>query len=328
MFNLIPRLVLFVAFPGMGLLDLTGPQTAFWAASEYMDERRFRSYERHTVSMHGGLVEAVEGVSLMTRPISDFDGRQIDTIIIPGSPDIETALAFMPDLANWIREAAGRTRRTASVCTGAFFLAEAGLLADKRATTHWSMCERLQQSYPTIEVESRAIYVQQGNIWSSAGVTSGIDLSLAMIEEDCGRAASMHIAKLLVLFLKRPGNQPQHSEVLLAQAKESDAFDRLHLWLHENIGNSDMDVNLLADRMRMSPRNFSRVYKQKTGRTPAKTVELFRLEAAQRLLKTSPRNLDQIASECGFVDAGQMRATFQRNLGVTPSDYRKQFISV
>jgi transcriptional regulator GlxA family with amidase domain len=167
--------------------------------------------------------------------------------------------------------------------------------------------------------------MQQGAIWTSAGVSSGIDLALAMIEADCGRDVAMYIAKELVVFLKRPGSQAQHSELLQAQSKDTDTFDELHLWLSDNLGMVDLGVTDLAERVRMSPRNFARVYKQKTGRPPGKAIELFRLEAAQRLLENSNRNLDQIALQCGFADEGRMRVMFQRNLGVSPSDYRKRF---
>jgi transcriptional regulator GlxA family with amidase domain len=318
------RLVLFVAFPRMGLLDLTAPQTAFWAASEYMQKRGLQGYSRHTVSLHGGLVHTVEGVGMETVPLSDFDGCEIDTIVVPGAPDIMSALASSGEMVEWLRKASLRTRRISSVCGGAFFLAQAGLLENKRATTHWAMCDSLQQLFPTIEVDSKAIFVQQGPIWTSAGVSSGIDLALAMIEADCGRDAAMYIAKELVVFLKRPGSQAQHSEMLQAQAKDTDTFDDLHLWLCDNLGIADLGVTALAERARMSPRNFARVYKKKTGRSPGKAIELFRLEAAQRLLENSNRNLDQIALQCGFADGDKMRVTFQRNLGVCPSTYRKR----
>jgi transcriptional regulator GlxA family with amidase domain len=318
-------LVLFVAFPRMGLLDLTAPQTAFWAASEYMQKRGLPGYSRHTVSLHGGVVHAVEGVGLETVPFSDFDGCEIDTIVIPGAPDIERELALSGEMVEWLRKASLRARRISSVCGGAYFLAQAGLLENKRAATHWSMCDRLQQLYPTVEVDSTAIFVQQGPIWTSAGVSSGIDLALAMIEADCGREAAMYIAKELVVFLKRAGSQAQHSEMLQAQARDTDTFDDLHSWLSDNLGIEDLGVNVLAERARMSPRNFARVYKKKTGRPPGKAIELFRLEAAQRLLQDSNRNLDQIAVQCGFADEDRMRVTFQRNLGVCPSSYRKRY---
>jgi transcriptional regulator GlxA family with amidase domain len=318
-------LVLFVAFPRMGLLDLTGPQTAFWAASKRMAERGLPPYERHTVSLHGGPVQTEEGVTLDTIAFAAFDGLAIDTILVPGAPGIDSMLAELDATVAWIRAQSPHARRTASVCTGAFVLAQAGLLDGKRVATHWGMADLLAQRFPALDVDRDAIFVQQDAIWTSAGVTAGIDLALALIEEDCGRGIAMEVARELVVFMKRPGGQAQHSELLQAQAGDSAAFDDLHAWLSDNLHDSAINVELLAERARMSSRNFSRVYKEKTGRGPGKAVELFRVEAARRLLEHSDRNLDQIARQCGFGDEGRMRITFQRNLGVTPSDYRKRF---
>jgi len=317
-------LVLFVAFPQMGLLDLTGPQTAFWVASKNMKKRDEPGYSMHTVSLAGGLIPTAEGLSVDTRPFSDFDGCEIDTIVVPGAPYILSALDDIAATVDWIRAKSALARRTASVCTGAFLLAKAGLLQGKRVATHWAMCTELQQRFPMLSVDSEAIYVQQGSTWTSAGVTAGIDLALALIEDDCGRAMAMQVAKELVVFLKRPGGQAQHSAMLQAQTTDTAAFDELHLWLADNLSLPNISVGMLAERACMSPRNFSRVYKQKTGNAPYKAVELFRLEAARRLLENSKQNLDQIARQCGFVDEERMRVTFHRNLGISPSDYRKR----
>ena len=319
------RLVLFVAFPRIGLLDLTGPQTAFWCASRHMLERGLGGYEGHTVSLHGGLVRSVEGVELQTRPFSDFDPCLVDTIVVPGAPEIEAVLGEAAEMVAWLRRAACGARRVVSVCTGAFLLAQAGLLDGKRAATHWRMVAMLQNRFPAVEVDCNAIYIQQGPVWTAAGVTAGIDLALALIEADCGRDVSLQVARELVVFLRRPGGQPQHSEMLKAQARDRGPFDELHLWLIDHLDRTDIRVGTLAERVRMSPRNFARVYKQATGRSPAKAVELFRLEAAQRLLEDSSRNLEQIAAQCGFGDVEGMRITFHRNLATSPSDYRKRF---
>jgi len=311
----------------MGLLDLTGPQTAFWAADKYMRALGHPGYERHTVSLHGGLVRSVEGVALATAAVADFAQRSdaIDTIVVPGAPEIETVLDESAGTVTWLREASFGARRTASVCTGAFLLAEAGLLQGKRAATHWAMADLLGQRFPSLEVDHDAIFVRQQRIWTSAGVTAGIDLALALIEEDCGRAVAMRVARELVVFMKRPGGQAQYSELLQAQSGDGAAFDALHAWLSDNLGDSSISVDSLAERASMSSRNFSRVYKEKTGRAPGKAVELFRLEAARRLLEHSESNIDQIARQCGFGDEDRMRISFQRNLGVTPSAYRKRF---
>jgi transcriptional regulator GlxA family with amidase domain len=309
----------------MGLLDLTGPQSTFWVASKNMVKRGAPGYDRHTVSLHGGLIQTAEGVGIDTRPFSDFEGSEIDTIVVPGAPYMLTVLEEVQETVDWIRVNSKLARRTTSVCTGAFLLAQAGLLQGKRVATHWAMCDELQRRFPALRVDSEAIFVQQGATWTAAGVTAGIDLALALIEADCGRDMAMQVAKELVVFLKRPGGQAQHSELLQAQLKDTAAFDELHIWLAANLSMANLSVSTLAERACMSPRNFSRVYKQKTGNAPYKAVELFRVEAARRLLENSKWNLDEIARQCGFADEERMRVTFHRNLGTSPSDYRKRF---
>lgn len=319
------KLILFVAFPEMGLLDLTGAQTVFWAASRYMAGQGLAEYDRHTVSLDGGLVASAEGVVLDTRPLADFIDADIDTIVVPGSPHIIQVLENSTPLAEWLYQKSGKTRRIASVCSGAFLLAQAGLLEGKRAATHWAMMDMLKERHPTIQLDRDAIFVRQESIWTSAGVTAGIDLALALVEEDCGRHIAMQVARELVVYMKRPGGQSQFSELLQSQSADA-SFEQLHLWIVNNLG-ADLTIDILSRRCNMSPRNFARVYKQKTGRTPAKAVEIFRLEAARRLLEDSPRSISEIARRCGFGDEEHMRITFQRNLSVSPSDYRRRFSS-
>ncbi|ALK96086.1 transcriptional regulator [Massilia sp. WF1] len=317
-------LILFVTFPEVGLLDLTGPQTVFWAAQRHTAGRGLLPYERHTVSLNGGLVRTEEGVAIDTLPFSMFAERAIDTIVVPGASRIVEILDELDATVDWIREASARARRTASVCTGAFLLAQAGLLQGRRAATHWGVSDLLQQRYPSLDVDRDAIFVRQDTVWTSAGVTAGIDLALALVEEDCGRAVAMDLARDLVVFMKRPGGQSQHSELLRAQSRESAGFDELHAWILDNLHDADLRVELLAERARMSARNFSRVYKARTGHTPGKALELFRVESARRMLEQSESNLAQIALRCGFGDEDRMRTTFLRHLGVTPSDYRRR----
>jgi transcriptional regulator GlxA family with amidase domain len=225
---------------------------------------------------------------------------------------------------DWLRAAAASVRRTTSVCSGAFVLAQAGLLDGKRAATHWALSDRLKELHPTVELDRDAIFVHQGSTWTSAGVTAGIDLSLALVEADCGRDVALAVARELVVFVKRPGGHAQFSAVLEAQLRDGARFEDLHLWIADNLGSAELTVDALAGRVLMSPRNFSRVYKETTGRTPAKAVEMFRLEAARRLLEDSSRNIDQIARDCGFGDEGRMRQCFQRNLSLSPSAYRER----
>lgn len=320
-----PITVAFVAYPQMGLLDLSGAQTVFWAASKALAQRGLPGYRLLTASLRGGLVSTVEGLSVDTSALAELGLAEIDTLVVPGAPDICETLDSHGDLAAWLNYAAPRVRRVASVCSGAFLLAKAGLLDGCRAATHWAMCETLQQRFPALEVDADAIFIQQGAVWTSAGVTAGIDLALALVEADCGREVSMQAARELVVYLKRPGGQAQYSTLLQLQTQDSPAFDELHLWLAENLGNPELTVERLAEQAKMSLRNFSRVYKERTGRTPAKAIELFRLEAAKRLLENSSRNIEQIARACGFADEERLRSTFQRHLSISPRDYRSRF---
>jgi len=318
------RLILFIGFPGMCMLDIAGPQTVFWCASKIMQERGLSGYVRHMVSLEGGLVQTLEGVAMLTERLDHFAHAPVDTILVPGAPDILAAVARHGALVESLRTRARAARRMASVCTGAFLLAAAGLLDGKRAATHWLMQELLGQSYPLIEVDRNAIFVQHGDTWTSGGVTAGIDLALALVEQDCGREVALAVARELVVFVKRPSGQPQLSSTLQAQAGDGPLFDELHLWILANLELPNLSVELLAERMQMSPRNFTRVYKEQTGQTPARAVERIRLEAACRLLQDSARNVDQIALQCGFGDEGRMRKTFQRCLQLSPSAYRQR----
>ncbi|QRM34620.1 GlxA family transcriptional regulator [Microvirga sp. VF16] len=320
-----PRLILFLAYEGMGLLDLTGPQTVFWSASEMMRKEGRPGYVRQTVSLEGGLVRTAEGTELRTTPIGEV--QDFDTIIVPGSLQIEAVLE-KHGLIEWLKRASHRARRTASVCAGAFLLAEAGLLDGRRAVTHWAMCDDFASRYPQVDVDSNAIFVRQDPIWTSAGVSAGIDLALALVQEDCGRDVAMQVARQLVIYVKRPGGQSQFSEILKVQSEDTDSFEQLNLWIEKNLNQNDLTVERLAEQARMSPRNFARRYKERTGRTPAKAVEILRLEAAKRMLETSPQNVDHIARSCGFGDEEHMRVTFQRHLGVSPRDYRRRFSTI
>jgi len=320
-----PRVVLFLAYPDVGLLDLTGPQTVFWAATKAMEKRGLPGYVRHIASLDGGLMQTAEGAAIDPSRLDRFALDEVDTIVMPGSPYITDVLDRSAPLVAWLQRASARVRRTAAVCSGTFFLAQAQLLEGKRAATHWAMCDMLAERFPAIGIDRDAIFVQQDNVWTSAGVSAGIDLALALVEADCGREVAMEAARELVVFLKRPGGQAQFSELLQSQSEGGSSFDALHAWIAGNLDSSTLTVEALAARACMSPRNFARVYKQETGRTPAKAVEIFRLEAARRLLEDSDHNLDRIAGLCGFGDEERMRVTFHRHLGVAPRDYRKRF---
>lgn len=319
------RSVLFVAFPEMCALDLSGPQTVFWNASKLLRERGQVGYRCFTVSMTGGLVHPAEGVALATQSIADIADTPIDTVMVPGSFSLDQLVHQSTELVAWLRQIARRVRRMTSVCSGAFLLAQAGLLTGKRAATHWLMCDDFQSRFPDITIDRDAIFVNDGHVWTSAGVTACIDLALALVEADCGRDVAMRVARELVVFLKRPGGQSQFSQFLEVQAQDNGAFDELHAWIGDNFAQENLTVEVLAEQASMSPRNFARLYKQKTGRTPAKALELFRLEAARRMLEDSERSVVQIAKVCGFGDEERLRLTFQRNLSLTPREYRRRF---
>jgi transcriptional regulator GlxA family with amidase domain len=219
---------------------------------------------------------------------------------------------------------ATRVRRLASVCSGSFILAEAGLLDGRRATTHWLGVDLMRERYPRIAVEPDAIFVRDGHIFTSAGVTAGIDLALAMVEEDLGHALALAVARRLVVFLKRPGGQSQFSSHLAAQAKPVGVLKDLPAWILEHLG-SDLAVERLAERAGMSPRNFARVFTREMGTTPAKFVERARVDAARRGMEDGGLSLEDIAGRAGFSSAEHMRRTFRRHVRVVPHDYRKRF---
>ncbi|KJK22597.1 transcriptional regulator [Burkholderiaceae bacterium 16] len=317
-----PRNILFVAYPDVSLLDLAGPQTVFWAASNYARARGMAGYRCHTTSFSGGMVATVEGTAMSSVSLASFDLRVVDTVIVPGSPTILEVAKNEAALIDWLATASGKIRRMASVCSGAFLLAFAGLLDGKRATTHWAMLDRFRELFPTVDLDPDAIFVQQQNLWTSAGVTTGIDLALAMVEADYGHEVALNSAKELAVYMKRPGAQPQLSEILISQSRQVPVFESLHLWIVQNLSTQELSVEQLAEYVGMSPRNFARVYKEKTGRTPAKGVEHFRLEAARRQLQDPGRPVDVIARECGFGSEERMRVTFQRHFGLSPSEYR------
>ncbi len=320
------RTVLLLAFDGMGMLDHSGPLAVLWSASRFMEQAGRPGYALHTVSPGGRFITTAEGLRIATEPASQFDGAKIDTIVVPGALDMTPVLASR-GLVKWLKSTAPAARRTASVCGGAFLLAEAGLLDGRRAATHWASCELLGARYPCVQVDAESIFVNDGPVWTSAGVSAGIDLTLALVQEDCGREIAMKVARELVIYVKRPGGQAQFSEALRVQTSDSPTFDKLHQWLSRHLGDERMSVETMADQVHMSPRNFARSYKAKTGRTPAKALELLRVEAARRLLEDSEHGIDQIARRCGFGDEERMRVTFRRHLSISPRDYRRHFSS-
>jgi len=324
------RLIVVSAFERAQLLDVSGPVQTFASANEIVTGSGGEPpYRIAVVSRRGGPTCTSSGLPLVTQPAGRAIGMaRIDTLIIPGGPGVHEALRDRYTIA-WVRQQSANAHRVASVCTGAFLLAEAGLLDGRRATTHWKWCGRLQERYPAIRVEHDPIYVTDGKIWTSAGVTAGIDLSLALVEADLGRSTAMSVARQLVVFLNRPGGQSQFSAPLEAQAAAADGnapnhFAPLHGWIAGHLS-SDLRVERLAQQAGMSPRTFARVYAGSMGITPARMVEKIRVEAVRRILEETDIPIKLIAAECGFGQEERMRRAFARQVGTTPAEYRARF---
>jgi transcriptional regulator GlxA family with amidase domain len=316
------RVIDVLTYPAVQLLDVTGPVQVFASTNDIVaNAGGARPYLLRVVAQGGGGVTASAGVALAAGPLTQRD-EALDTLLVAGGEGAEAA-AENPVLIEWVRERATQARRTASVCTGAFLLAAAGMLDGRRAATHWKYCARLAQRFPAVHVEPDPIFVRDGPVWTSAGVTAGIDLALALVEEDLGRSVALAVARYLVVFLKRPGGQAQFSAALALQASE-DKFGALHDWINGHLAD-DLSLSVLADQAGMSERSFSRHYAEATGLTPARAIERLRMEAARRLLSESRQPVKRIAQRCGFGSEETMRRSFLRLLGVTPQDYRSRF---
>jgi transcriptional regulator GlxA family with amidase domain len=312
-----------LAYDGANSLDVVGPLEVFSTAARYAEEKSLPTpYTIEIVAPKRGAVRTYAGITLSAeRSYAEVTGG-IDTLLVAGGD----ARAILQDesILRWLRRMKPRLRRLGSVCTGAFILGAAGFLSGKRATTHWRWAEALAAQFPDVEVEADALYVRDGNVYTSAGVTAGMDLALALVEEDLGQRLALEVARGLVLFLKRPGGQSQFSSHLAAQAVPRGPLKDLPDWILDHL-DSELSVDSLAARLAMSPRNFARVFLRETGVTPAKFVERARVERARRSLEESRRSMDEVAGECGFGSAERMRRTFRRHLRVVPHDYRKRF---
>jgi len=317
------RNVVLVAFEDVRLLNVTGPLEVFEVANTIVQPDGVVPYRSMVVSRAGGPTRTSSGVKIFSEQLSAADDIDIDTLLLPGGPGVHAAAADR-DVVAWLMSRAAKVRRVCSVCTGTFLLAATGLLSGRRAATHWQDAERLQEMYPDITVEVDPIFVHDGKVWTSAGATSAIDLTLALVQEDLGHSIAMQTAKMLVVYLQREGGQSQFSVPLSLQTAATPEFASLHAWMRENIG-EELRIESLADQAAMSPRNFQRVYTAKVGRTPAKTVELLRLEAARGALEHGALRLKQIAVQCGFGDERRLRRAFHRQFGVNPLDYRDRF---
>jgi len=315
------RVVDVLAFPAVQLLDVTGPLQVFASANEHVAAAGGTPpYMLRVIAKGGQGVTTSAGVGIAAGPLPR--GGALDTLMVAGGPGVDAAAAD-PALVKWVRERANKARRVASVCTGAFLLGASGVLDGRRAVTHWSYCAELARRFPEIRVEPDPIFVRDGTVWTSAGVTAGIDLALAFVEEDLGRTIALAVARYLVVFLKRPGGQAQFSTALSLQAAD-DKFGALHDWIGKHLAD-DISLPMLARQAGMSERSFSRRYAEATGLTPAHAVERLRIEAARRLLSESRLPVKRVSQRCGFGSEETMRRSFLRILATTPQDYRARF---
>src|ERR1700737_247143 len=313
--------VAIVVPPNAQSLDVSGPLDAFLEANRQSSGGAV--YEVRLVAIGASRTIKAGGMSLVTDSSTVDDVRSIDTMLVAGTPDYAFAYAST-DFHAWLRRRAPKTRRYGSVCTGAFFLGAAGLLDGMNATTHWQHAAELAERFPAAKVVPDQIYVQDGALYTSAGVTAGIDLALKLIEDDHGRDLALPVARRLVVFLKRPGGQSQFSAHLAAQIADEGKIRSLQHWVLDHLAHG-LSLDSLASRVAMSVRNFTRVFQGETGITPADFVEMARADAGKRLLEESDTPLQRVASRCGFASPETRRRAFLRRIGIGPSDYRERF---
>jgi transcriptional regulator GlxA family with amidase domain len=312
--TLLPRNLVILVFPDFQLLDATGPAAAFEVAADYRPDL----YRLTMVAAEPGPVRSSSGVTVMAEALPDPGG--VDTLVVSGGAGTRS-VRFEPVLQHFIQAVATRGRRVASVCSGAYLLAEAGLLDGRRATTHWRVAPGFARNYPKVRVEPDRIWVRDGMVWSSAGITAGIDLALALIAEDGGDELARAVAQELVVFHRRPGGQSQYS-ALLALDSPAGRFDTLLSWMREHLA-EPLGVERLAAHVAMSPRNFARAFLAETGATPAKAVERLRVEAARALVETQGLPIEAVAEQTGFGDPERMRRAFLRAFGQPPQALRR-----
>jgi transcriptional regulator GlxA family with amidase domain len=318
-----PRLVVVPIFDGVVLLDLA-VLDVFTGANLLAAAAGIRGYEIKVASLGGGAVATGSNAELLAKSLSALDLSEIDTILVPGTTDCNAP--HPPELVTWIREQAPRARRVVSICVGAFLLAEAGLLSGRHATTHWAAADTLRTRFPDVRVDPEPIFVHDGKIWTSAGVSAGIDLGLALVQEDLGHQTAMQVARHLVVYFRRPGGQSQYSAPLAAQVATDVEFSELHAWIREHL-HEDLDLKTLATRAGMSTRTLERRYIAKLGQTPLKALQTMRLETARLSLEDAWLSLKEISRRTGFGDEQRLRRAFHRQFGVTPQEYRDRFLA-
>ncbi|WP_321821641.1 MULTISPECIES: GlxA family transcriptional regulator [unclassified Burkholderia] len=313
-----------IIYNGFKALEAIGSLSVFTYANIHLERRGLRGrYDVKLASTRRGEIQSDTGVSLRAE-------KRLDTLSLPhtaiivGAWQIERAVDDASDIVTWVESAASRMARTAALCSGAFFLAAAGILDGKRATTHWAVAEALKQKYPAIRVNTDSIFIRDGSTWTSAGVTAGIDLALALVEEDFGLDVALDVARDLVVYLKRPGGQSQFSSHLISQATRNPSIREIQDWILANI-QKDICPAEMAERLAMSVRNFNRCFKRETGTTPSTFLTRVRIEAARRMLEEGNLPAKTIAANSGFKTYEAMRKAFQHALGITPLTYRERF---
>ncbi|WP_019867494.1 GlxA family transcriptional regulator [Methylovulum miyakonense] len=319
------RPVKIIVYPGVEIIDTAGPMEVFAFASNRLQQAGVctgLAYPMEVLAAKPGPITTSCGLQIIANKSYNDVHDDIDTLVVAGAPDVSCLLCD-PALQVWIRAIAPKVRRLVSVCTGAFLLAESGLLDGLRATSHWDYCEWLARDYPLVNVEPDRIFVRDGFISTSGGITSGIDLALSMVEEDWGSELALLVARYLVVFLKRPGGQSQFSAYLTSEASRPELKD-LQAWIMLHL-TEDLRVEILAERVCMSPRNFARHFLAETGMTPAKFVELARIDAARHYLGSTKLSIEAVAEKSGFIDPERMRRAFIRHLGINPQNYRDRF---
>lgn len=310
------REILVILFDGVQALDVCGPVEVFHGASPSEPA----AYRIRTASLDGAPVRTTSGLTLVP-DLTLAEAGVPHTLLVPGG---EGTRAPDPRLIDWLRGNAHRARRKVSVCSGALLLAEAGLLDGRRATTHWRLCDTLARRYPAVHVEPEPIYVRDGDVATSAGVTAGIDLALALVEDDLGRDLALAVARQLVVFLRRPGNQTQFSAQLAVQLAGRRPLRDLQQWITEHPA-ADLSVEALADRAGLSPRHFARAFRDEVGMPPGRYVDRVRLEAARRRLEDTADGIAQVSRHCGYGTPEAMRRAFLRALDTSPAEYRRRF---
>src|SRR5437899_2759268 len=321
------RRVVLIAGPGTEILDLVGPLQVFTRAAEMFSRQNPGALPIYTVEVIATTVRTAIMTNCGLRITAHKTFREvrgeIDTLLVAGGAAIEKD-EIPIEVVRWLRKIAGGIRRIGSVCTGALLLGRAGILDGRRSTTHWNWCALLARKYPRTEVDPDPIFVRDGIVYTSAGVTAGMDLALALVEEDHGSRLALQVARNLVLYLRRPGGQSQFSAALSLQLTDRKPLRELEAWVLDNL-HKPLTVPLLAQRVAMSPRNFARVFTKEMKTTPAKFVERLRIEAARRRLEESQNSMEMIAAECGFGNVNSMRNVFQRTLRTAPGQYRRHF---